>query len=91
MKQVPRISTRGYYDLLTGRKLKNNLYYLYPPKYFAKLATPEIVIMIHGLRNNKQSAVAKFIIAKKGKLPKLLRIKNNFNLKIVFYNRNNPI
>ena len=65
MKQIPRVSTRGYYDLLTGRKLKNNLYYLYPPKYFAKLATPEIVIMIHGLRNNKQSAVAKFIIAKK--------------------------
>jgi len=65
MKHFPRVSTRGYYDLLTGRKLKNNLYYLYPPKYFAKLATPEIVIMIHGLRNNKQSAVAKFIIAKK--------------------------
>jgi len=65
MKQVPRISTRGYYDLLTGKKLKSTSYYLYPTKYFAKLTVPEIVIMIHGLRNNKQDAVAKFIIAKK--------------------------
>lgn len=65
MKRVPRISTRGYYDLLTGKKLKNNLYYLYPAKYFVKLTAPEIVIMVHGLRNNKQDAVAKFIITKK--------------------------
>ncbi|HII04370.1 MAG TPA: DUF726 domain-containing protein, partial [Nitrosopumilus sp.] len=27
MKPVARISTRGYYDLLTGKTLKNNLYY----------------------------------------------------------------
>ena len=65
MKQIPRVSTRGYYDLLTGKKLKNNSYYLYPAKYFANLSVPEVVIMVHGLRNNKQAAVAKFIIAKK--------------------------
>lgn len=65
MKQVPRVSTRGYYDLLTGKKLKNNSYYLCPSKYFANLSVPEVVIMVHGLRNNKQDAVAKFIIAKK--------------------------
>ncbi|MBM3896624.1 MAG: DUF726 domain-containing protein [Thaumarchaeota archaeon] len=65
MKQVPRVSTRGYYDLLTGKKLKNNSYYLYPAKYFANLSVPEVVIMVHGLRNNKRAAVAKFIIAKK--------------------------
>jgi len=65
MKHAPRVSTRGYYDLLTGKKLKNNSYYLYPAKYFANLSVPEVVIMVHGLRNNKQAAVAKFIIAKK--------------------------
>ncbi|MEX0656277.1 MAG: DUF726 domain-containing protein, partial [Nitrosopumilaceae archaeon] len=64
-KQIPRISTRGYYDLLTGKKLKNKLYYLYPKKYFAKLQVSEIVIMVHGLRNNKKDAVSKFIIAQK--------------------------
>jgi len=64
MKQIPRVSTRGYYDLLTGNKLKNNSYYLYPAKYFANLSVPEVVIMVHGLRNNKQDAIAKFIIAK---------------------------
>jgi pimeloyl-ACP methyl ester carboxylesterase len=65
MKHVPQVSTRGYYDLLTGKKLKNNSYYLYPAKYFANPSIPEVVIMVHGLRNNKQAAVAKFIIAKK--------------------------
>lgn len=65
MKQVPRVSTRGYYDLLTGKKLKNNSYYLYPSKYFVNLSIPEAVIVIHGLRNNKQDAIAKFIIAEK--------------------------
>lgn len=65
MKQVPRVSTRGYYDLLTGKKLNNNSYYLYPVKYFVNLSVPEAVIMVHGLRNNKQAAVTKFIIVKK--------------------------
>jgi len=65
MKQVPHVSTRGYYDLLTGKKLKNNSYHLYPTKYFANLSVPQVVIMVHGLRNNKQDAASKFIIVKK--------------------------
>ena len=65
MKQFLRISTRGYYDLLTGRKIKNNSYYLYPSNYFARLDVPEIVVMVHGLRNNKKGAVAKFLIAQR--------------------------
>jgi len=63
---IPRISTRGYYDLSTGKKLKDNPYYLYPSKSFQKLSTEkEIVIMIHGLRNDKAGANQKFLIAKK--------------------------
>ncbi len=65
-QNIPRISTRGYYDLSTGKKLKRNSYYLYPSKSFQKLSTKkEIVIMIHGLRNDKASANQKFFIAKK--------------------------
>ncbi len=37
MKPVARISTRGYYDLLTGKTIKNNSYYLYPKQDFKKL------------------------------------------------------
>lgn len=62
---MPRISTRGFYDLDTGRKLKNNSYSLYPTTFFKTLGqTSEITIMIHGLRNNKSGALAKFLIAK---------------------------
>ena len=62
---TPRISTRGYYDLLDGKTLKTNSYSLYPKKFFNKLeTTKEIVIMIHGLRNDSASAVKKFEIAK---------------------------
>ena len=63
---IPRISTRGYYDLSTGKTLKKNPYYFYPKKTFEKLiGSKELVIMIHGLRNNNAGAVAKAIIAKK--------------------------
>lgn len=62
---TPRISTRGYYDLLDGKTLKTNSFSLYPKKFFNKLeTTKEIVVMIHGLRNNSASAVKKFVIAK---------------------------
>ncbi len=37
MKPIPRISTRGYYDLSTGKTLKKNHYYLYPKKRFHKI------------------------------------------------------
>ncbi|RMW39856.1 MAG: DUF726 domain-containing protein [Nitrosopumilus sp.] len=66
MKQIiPRISTRGYYDLSTGKTLKNNHYYLYPKKSFSSLKNPtELTIMIHGLRNDNAGAVAKVKLAK---------------------------
>ena len=63
MKPIPRISTRGYYDLSTGETLKKNQYYLYPKKDFEKLkGSKELTIMIHGLRNDKKGAVAKAVI-----------------------------
>lgn len=65
-KKIPRISTRGYYDLSNGKKLKNNSYYFYPQNSFKKiLGKNEITIMIHGLRNDKSAALKKFLIAKR--------------------------
>ena len=65
MKPIPRISTRGYYDLMTGKTLKNNSYYLYPKKDFKKLIdSKELTIMIHGLRNDNAGAIAKVALAK---------------------------
>ena len=65
-KVFPKISTRGYYDLKTGKTIKNNSYDIYPKTTFQKiLQTSEIVIMIHGLRNNKSGALAKYVIAQK--------------------------
>ena len=65
-KNIPRISTRGYYDLSNGGKIKNNTYYLYPKKSFQTLSgKKELVIMIHGLRNDKAGAIQKFMIAQK--------------------------
>ena len=71
MKPVARISTRGYYNLLDGKTLKNNSYYLYPKQDFKKLIdSKELTIMIHGLRNDSAGAIAKVILAK-NKLKKL--------------------
>jgi len=65
-KRVPRISTRGFYDLASGSRLKNKSYYLYPKKFFEKLGEyPEFTIMVHGLRNNKSGALAKSLMAQK--------------------------
>ena len=66
MKTItPRISTRGYYDLLTGKTIKKNSYYLYPKKSFDNLnKSKEITIMIHGLRNDNIGAIAKVHLAK---------------------------
>ncbi len=64
-KPVPRISTRGYYDLSNGTTLKKNPYHLYPKKDFEKLiGSKELTIMIHGLGNDNAGAVEKVIIAK---------------------------
>ena len=80
MKPVARISTRGYYDLLTGKTIKNNSYYLYPKQNFKKLLdSKELTIMIHGLRNDNAGAIAKVILAK-NKLKKL-----NYSYPIIGY------
>jgi hypothetical protein len=64
-RPIPRISTRGYYDLSTGTTLKKNPYYFYPKKAFAKIIdSKELTIMIHGLQNDNAGAVAKAVIAK---------------------------
>ena len=66
MKPIPRISTRGYYDLSTGNTLKNNSYYTYPKKDFKTLVnSKELTIVIHGLRNDNAGAIAKVVLAKK--------------------------
>ena len=65
-KIFPKISTRGFYDLKTGKTLKNISYDIYPKTSFKKISQKsEIVIMIHGLRNNKSGALAKYVIAEK--------------------------
>ena len=65
MKPIPRISTRGYYDLGTGKTIKTNFYYLYPKKDFKKLiGSKELTIMIHGLQNENAGANAKVILAR---------------------------
>jgi len=65
MKPVPRISTRGYYDLSTGQTLKKNQYYLYPKKDFTKFVdSKELVIVIHGLRNDNAGAITKVLLVK---------------------------
>ena len=65
MKPVTRISTRGYYDLSTGKTLKTNSYHLYPKKDFIKLiGSKELTIMIHGLQNDNAGAIAKVVLAR---------------------------
>jgi len=65
MTPVPRISTRGYYDLSDGNTLKNNSYHTYPKNDFKKLIdSEEFTVMIHGLRNDNAGAVAKVNLAK---------------------------
>ena len=64
-RPIPRISTRGYYDLSYGTTLKKTPYHLYPKKDFEKLiGSKELTIMIHGLGNDNAGAVAKVIIAR---------------------------
>ena len=67
MKKIfPRISTRGFYSLDSGITIKNQTYHLYPKRVFDTLVgTKEITIMIHGLRNNTNGALTKFVIAKR--------------------------
>ena len=63
-KVFPKISTRGFYDLKTGNTINNSSYTIYPKSTFEKISQKsEVVIMIHGLRNNKSGALAKYVIA----------------------------
>ena len=66
-KNIPRISTRGRFDLLNGKPIAGRSpYTLYPARTFdAVYGSAEVTIMIHGLRNNPASAVEKFNIAKR--------------------------
>jgi esterase/lipase superfamily enzyme len=65
-QQIPNISTRGYYDLTNGRKIKNLSYTIYPKTSLQRLYdTKELVIIIHGLRNDIASAQQKFLVVKK--------------------------
>jgi len=65
-KIFPRITTRGFYDLVTGKTIVKSSYRLYPKKKFDELAnSKELTIVIHGLRNNSSGALSKFIIAQK--------------------------
>ncbi len=65
-RPFPRISTRGYYDLETGNTLKTSPYHLYPKSFFDSLAgSVELVIMMHGLRNDSAGALNKFVIAQR--------------------------
>ena len=64
--KIPRITTRGYYDLSSGHKIKHNPYSFYPKKSLQQLySKKELTIMVHGLRNDGPSALKKFVIAKR--------------------------
>lgn len=58
---IPRVSTRGYFDLRNGKlkKYENMFsYYLYPKYKFENiLKEPEIVIFVHGMRNSRKGSV----------------------------------
>ena len=61
---VGRITTRGYYDRRTGGALRARRYSVYPPNLLRKLAgSPEVAIMVHGMRNDSAGAASKIRIA----------------------------
>ena len=65
-KTFPKISTRGFYDLKTGKTINTSPYTIHPKSTFEKISQKsEVLIMIHGLRNNKSGALAKYVIAEK--------------------------
>lgn len=59
--ELPRIITRGRYDLYNGKKLKGKrkAYSLFPKKKFNKIfmKDSEVVIFVHGMRNSPKGAV----------------------------------
>ena len=61
---VGRVTTRGYYDRRTGGVLRARRYSVYPPNLLRTLAgSPEISIMVHGMRNDSAGAASKVSIA----------------------------
>lgn len=65
-QRFPRISTRGFYSLKNGNTITNKKYDFYPAGRLEHLSQyPEIVIVVHGFRNNKSGALAKFRLVKK--------------------------
>lgn len=70
--RFPRVATRGAYDRSTGEPVAGwggrggpQPYRLYPKSYFDGLAgSPELAVMVHGLRNTASDATRKFTIAK---------------------------
>ena len=65
--RIPRITTRGSYNLVDGRALRPGVTYrLYPRRYFEYVVrgSPELVIMVHGLRNDDRGALEKVVIAR---------------------------
>lgn len=65
--RIPRITTRGSYDLTDGSPLYPRVSYrLYPRRYFEDHArgAPEMIIVVHGLRNDDRGAAQKVVIAR---------------------------
>lgn len=61
---IPKITTRGYYDLSSGRTLKKSGYSVYPKGTLERLfGRQEVTVMVHGFRNDRAGAAAKFEIA----------------------------
>lgn len=63
MRRLPRVSTRGFYDLHTGKAVNPKPYRVYPRYFFDDLDGGEIAVMLHGMRNRPPGALKKFEIA----------------------------
>ena len=63
MKRIPRVSTRGFYDLHTGKAASRESYRAYPRYFFDDLDGGEIAVVLHGMRNGPPGALKKFEIA----------------------------
>lgn len=67
-RAIPRISTRGSYDLRTGAATRRRTRYtLWPRRRFEAVAgaAPEIAIVVHGMRNGRAGAAQKFALAQR--------------------------
>lgn len=64
--RLPRATTRGCYDLRTGRPLRRRITYrLYPRRFFDETAgESEMAVVVHGLRNDERGAVEKIRMVK---------------------------